>query len=96
VQKRCAQGGSIGLAPDLPLAAREQRRRQDEDTSGPATLAASFARAGFDGESALTAWADRFKDRFARMEALALAEHVDLVHADAAIVRQLWDRALRV
>jgi tetrapyrrole methylase family protein/MazG family protein len=98
VQKLLRKAASVGLAPDLPSGPLESNAVGDENALGDAlaALAAAGARAGFDGESALTAWAVRFKDRFARMEALALAEHVDLVHADAAIVRQLWDRALRV
>ena len=58
-----------------------------------AALAAAGAQAGIDGESALTAWAGRFKERFARMEQLAVAEKVDLAAADAALVRLLWHRA---
>jgi len=98
VQKLLRKAASIGLAPDLPTDPLTSNAVGDENALGDAlaALAAAGARAGFDGESALTAWAVRFKDRFARMEELALAEHVDLVHADAAIVRQLWDRALRV
>ena len=51
------------------------------------------ARSGIDGESALAAWAQRFKDRFVRMEALAAAAGVELASADNATVRDLWVRA---
>jgi tetrapyrrole methylase family protein / MazG family protein len=95
VQKLLRKAASIGLAPDLPTGPLDSAGVGDEDALGDAlaALAASGARAGFDGESALTAWAVRFKDRFARMEELALAEQVDLVRADASAVRELWDRA---
>jgi tetrapyrrole methylase family protein / MazG family protein len=94
VQKLLRKAASIGLAPDLP-GPLDSAGVGDEDALGDAlaALAAAGARAGFDGESALTAWAVRFKDRFARMEELALAEQVDLVQADATAVRELWDRA---
>ena len=67
VQKLLRKAASIGLAPDLPGV----RAVGDEATGGRARGAVRRrrgARAGFDGESALTAWAVRFKDRFARME----------------------------
>jgi len=95
VQKLLRKAASVGLAPDLPAGPVESAAVGDEDALGSAlaALAAAGARAGFDGESALTAWAVRFRDRFARMEDLARAEQVDLVHADASNVRTLWDRA---
>jgi uncharacterized protein YabN with tetrapyrrole methylase and pyrophosphatase domain len=82
---------AIGLALQFPGDASVDDERALADAL--AALAAAGARAGIDGESALTAWAGRFKDRFARMEQLALAEHVDLAAADASTVQALWDRA---
>jgi tetrapyrrole methylase family protein / MazG family protein len=94
VQKLLRKADSIGLAPQLgqPAAFADERALGD----ALAALAAAGARTGIDGESALSAWAARFKDRFIRMEQLALAEPVDLAAADAAIVQDLWDRAGQV
>ena len=43
--------------------------------------------------SALASWTRRYKERFRRMEQLAADAGVDLAQADAARVRELWDRA---
>jgi tetrapyrrole methylase family protein / MazG family protein len=91
VQKLLRKAGSIGIEPQLGGPAKFDDERALGDAL--AALAASGASAGIDGESALTAWAGRFKDRFTRMEQLALAEQVDLPTADAALVQTLWDRA---
>jgi uncharacterized protein YabN with tetrapyrrole methylase and pyrophosphatase domain len=94
VQKLLRKADSIGLAPSLDPAAAFA----DERALGAAlaALAAAGARAGIDGESALSSWAGRFRDRFTRMERLALADDVDLAVADAAMVQDLWDRAGQV
>jgi tetrapyrrole methylase family protein/MazG family protein len=86
-QKLFRKARSIGLEP--PLA---EPTVTDEAAFGDAlaALAAAGARAGIDGESALAAWAERFKAQFARMEARAAADGVDLVHADPNVVEQLW------
>ncbi len=91
VQKLLRKAGSVGVTPDLEAPAAIA----DEDALGDALAAMTMAgtAAGIDGESALSAWAGRFKERFIRMEQLALAEHVDLAGADAEIVQQLWARA---
>ena len=46
-----------------------------------------------DAESALASWTRRYKDRFRRMEQLALEAGIDLADAPAPRVRELWDRA---
>ena len=91
MRKAQSIGLSIGLAPQLPGDSTVGDERALGDAL--AALVAAGARAGIDGESALTAWAGRFKDRFTRMEQLALADHVDLAGADATTVQALWDRA---
>jgi tetrapyrrole methylase family protein / MazG family protein len=90
VQKLMRKADSVGLVPALVTAPDVA----DEAALGDAlaALAAAGARAGIDGESALSAWATRFRDRFAAMEQLARTEQVDLTTADAAAVRALWDR----
>ena len=92
MQKLLRKAASVGLDPvgDVP-----ERAADDEAALGAAlaALAASGARAGLDGESALTAWAGRFRDRFTRMERMAGEGGIDLVAADAAVVRELWERA---
>jgi tetrapyrrole methylase family protein/MazG family protein len=96
VQKLMRKADSIGLAPAFdPPKVDPGAAFADERALGDAlaALAAAGARAGIDGESALAAWAGRFKDRFTRMEELALADGVDLANADAAVVRGLWDEA---
>jgi len=92
VQKLMRKADAIGLVPDGAGGSTLDERALGEAL---AMLAAAGARAGIDGESALNAWAGRFKDRFTRMEELARAEHVDLGAADAAVVQGLWDRAGR-
>jgi uncharacterized protein YabN with tetrapyrrole methylase and pyrophosphatase domain len=58
--------------------------------------AAALARAnGIDAESALAAWAGRFKARFREMEALAEKDGVDLAAAGPGVVTRLWERAQR-
>jgi tetrapyrrole methylase family protein/MazG family protein len=58
--------------------------------------AAALARAnGVDAESALAAWAGRFKARFRAMEASAENDGVDLAAAEPGVVARLWERASR-
>ena len=46
---------------------------------------------GIDAESALTAWALRFRRRFEALEALARARGLDLATLDAAHAQAIWD-----
>jgi len=99
VQKLLRKVSSIGLAPDLPSQlAGGAAAVVDEESLGVALAALAVAGAsdGLDGESALSAWANRFKERFLRMEALAVDQDVDLAAADPAVVQSLWDRARQV
>ncbi len=91
VQKLLRKAGSVGLVPDL--AAPAAVNDDEELGAALAALATAGARRGLDGESALSVWANRFKDRFTRMEQLAATEGVDLATADAATVRGLWERS---
>jgi tetrapyrrole methylase family protein/MazG family protein len=91
VQKLLRKAASVGLVSDLtPVAAVA-----DEAALGDAlaALAAAGALQGIDGESALSAWAGRFRERFVRMERLALDQNVDLAEAGEPVVRGLWERA---
>jgi tetrapyrrole methylase family protein/MazG family protein len=91
-QKLLRKARSVGLEPDvLPNAAEVGDARTLGDAL--ASLAIAGARAGIDGESALAAWAEQFKDRFVRMESLAAAQGVDLAAADTDVVQELWVRA---
>jgi tetrapyrrole methylase family protein / MazG family protein len=98
VQKLLRKAASVGLEPDVPhlpdLVAGADPAAGEDEALGQAlaALVAAGASKGLDGESALNAWARRFKERFTRMEELAVTEQVDLAAADAAIVRRLWDR----
>jgi len=59
-------------------------------------LAAAVASArcyGIDAESALRAWAGRYRDRFAAMEGIAASRGVELASADSATVMALWGEA---
>jgi tetrapyrrole methylase family protein/MazG family protein len=98
VQKLLRKASSIGLVPGAVGAdsgSAPDGKIEDDEALGAAlaALAAAGASRGFDGESALSAWAGRFRDHFVRMEHLARAEQVDLAAADARVVRDLWDRA---
>jgi tetrapyrrole methylase family protein/MazG family protein len=98
VQKLLRKAASIGLVPELGAGADGTADGVGglgaDEALGQAlaALAAAGAQGGLDGESALNAWARRFKDRFIRMEDLAAAEQVDLAAADPARVAGLWDR----
>ncbi len=98
VQKLLRKASSIGLAPSdvgADTGILDDAEVGDDEALGAAlaALAGAGARRGFDGESALSAWAGRFRDRFVRMETLAGSEQIDLAAADAGVVRDLWDRA---
>jgi tetrapyrrole methylase family protein/MazG family protein len=92
VQKLLRKASSIGLVPRLEPT---DSGVADDDELGRAlaALAVAGAARGLDGESALNAWARRFKDRFTRMEQLASADQVDLSAVDPSVVRALWERA---
>ncbi len=91
-QKLLRKAWSIGLQPEI---AGMHADVDDEQVLGDAlaSLATAGARSGIDGESALAGWAERFKERFVRMESLAAEAGVDLATADDAVVRELWVRA---
>ena len=88
-QKLFRKASSVGLElPDGPDVADERALGE-----ALAALAAAGARAGVDGESALSGWAHRFRDRFAEMERLAQAQGVDLTTAAPGVVENLWRAA---
>jgi tetrapyrrole methylase family protein/MazG family protein len=99
-QKLFRKGVSIGLEPDAKID-DAARRLSDADPGDVeallgATLAAVVAvgrEHDIDAESALASWTRRYKDRFRRMEQLALDAGVDLAGAPAPQVRELWERA---
>ncbi len=99
VQKLLRKAASVGLTPDLGASDADAEPVADpagtDEALGRAlaALAAAGAGNGLDGESALNAWAGRFRDRFTRMERLAAEADVDLAAADPASVRRLWERA---
>ena len=92
VQKLLRKASSIGLDDAAHSDAIDVT---DERALGDvlAAYAAAGAREGIDGESALTGWARRFRDRFVRMEQLAAADGVDLAAADRAVTSEYWERA---
>ena len=101
VQKLLRKASSVGLDPSVVLAGTGPvASAGSDDPADEAALAEALAalvvraaRLGIDGESALSGWANRFRDRFVRMEALAGTEGVDLTAADAGTVGRLWARA---
>ncbi len=93
VQKLLRKAASIGLVPDLAPGGTDANNDEDALGRALAALTVSGAEAGLDGESALAAWAGRFKARFTRMEQLATAADIDLAQAEPAVVSGLWDRA---
>jgi len=90
-QKLLRKASSIGLVAE----ASAPSELVDEAAVGDALAALVIAgsRIGVDGESALSSWARRFKERFMRMEALAAREGVDLSATTPEIVERLWDAA---
>jgi tetrapyrrole methylase family protein/MazG family protein len=93
VQKLMRKAASIGLDAGIDELTGDELAGERAVGDALAAIATAGARQGVDAESALAGWTRRFKDRFQRMEALALAEGVDLTAADMATVRGLWDRA---
>lgn len=102
------KAATVGLAPpdrgaaidDLEVAIARLRAGTptgaDEDPAVGDVLAAAVAVAraeGVDAESALRAWAGRFRDHFRATEAIAAAEGVVLREVDPAVARDLWVRA---
>ena len=66
VQKLLRKAASIGLVPDLAPGGTDANNDEDALGDALAALTVSGAEAGLDGESALAAWAGRFKARFTR------------------------------
>ena len=99
-QKLFRKSASIGLAPGLDLGEATRRLADADDAGFEAALGSALAAAvalgrehDVDAESALASWTRRYKEQFRRMEQLAADAGVDLAQADAACVRELWDRA---
>src|SRR5262245_31969434 len=99
-QKLFRKGASVGLTPDVDLdgalralAGAEPSGFEDAFGNALAAAVALGREHDVDAESALASWARRYKDRFRRMEQLAADADIDLAAADAARVRELWDRA---
>ena len=99
-QKLFRKGTSIGLEPDVDVAAAVRGLSDASATdleanlgSALAALAAFGRERDIDAESALASWARRYKDQFRRMEQLAATDGVDLAAAPAADVQALWHRA---
>jgi tetrapyrrole methylase family protein/MazG family protein len=99
-QKLFRKGASVGLTPDVDLEGALRALAAADASGFESALGAALAAAvalgrqhDVDAESALASWARGYKDRFRRMEELALDAGVDLAAADAARVRELWNRA---
>jgi len=99
-QKLFRKGASIGLAPGFDLSEATGRLADADDAGFEAALGSALAAAvalgrehDVDAESALASWTRRYKEQFRRMEQLAADAGIDLSQADAARVRELWDRA---
>jgi tetrapyrrole methylase family protein/MazG family protein len=99
-QKLFRKGASIGLDPAADLADAISVLAGAEGPEIETALGAALASVvavgrshDIDAESALASWARRYKDRFRRMEQLAVAGGVDLAAADPAAVRDLWNQA---
>jgi tetrapyrrole methylase family protein/MazG family protein len=88
-QKLFRKASSIGLdvTADAPVAVTDEVELGD----ALAAFVAAGARAGIDGESALNAWAGRFRDHFVRLEQRAANDGIDLVSAGPDVVARLWD-----
>jgi MazG family protein len=99
-QKLFRKGASIGLEPATDLDGAMRQLSGAEEPEIEAALGAALASVvavgrahDIDAESALAGWARRYKERFRRMEQLAIEAHVDLAAADPAAVRDLWNQA---
>ena len=100
-QKLFRKGASIGLEPELPLADAVQQLSDAEGAAFESTLGSALAAVvaigrehDIDAESALASWTRQYKDRFRRMEQLAIDSGVDLAAAPVPQVRELWDLAV--
>ena len=97
-QKLFRKGASIGLDPDAISSDAVLLLSEAEEPEIEAALGAALAAVvavgrehDIDAESALASWARRYKERFRRMEQLAVEAGVDLAAADPAAVRDLWE-----
>ncbi|MCZ7528037.1 MAG: nucleoside triphosphate pyrophosphohydrolase [Acidimicrobiia bacterium] len=109
VHKLLRKAATVGLEPasraDALAGLRAAARRLGEaEAAGEAeadralgevlAAAVEVARtAGLDAETALSAWASRFRARFRALEHLATERGLDLARADPATVRALWEEA---
>ncbi len=100
-QKLFRKAAAVGLGPDVDFGAavrdlRDAGERDVERALGAVlAAAAAIGRAhDVDAESALAGWARRYRDRFRRMEQLAVDEGVELRASNADAVRALWERAV--
>ena len=98
-QKLFRKGASIGLEPDVKVGDAMRLLSEADDADMEATLGSVLAAVvavgrehDIDAESALASWTRRYKDRFRRMEQLAIEADVDLARAPAEQVRDLWER----
>ena len=98
-QKLFRKGASIGLEPDVKVGDAMRLLSEADDSDMEATLGSVLAAVvavgrehDIDAESALASWTRRYKDRFRRMEQLAIEADVDLARAPAEQVRDLWER----
>jgi uncharacterized protein YabN with tetrapyrrole methylase and pyrophosphatase domain len=91
-QKLLRKAAAIGLQSDVVVPGPPL---SDEEALGDAlaALVVGGSLAGLDGESALSAWSQRFRARFVQMETMAEAEGVDLAAAEPAVVERLWRAA---
>jgi uncharacterized protein YabN with tetrapyrrole methylase and pyrophosphatase domain len=86
-----AAGAGAGARAGGPSAADEAERRLGEALAAIVYLARL---AGVDGESALRGWAGRFKDRFQRLEALAVQRGETVESIPPSDVATLWEQTL--
>jgi len=95
VQKLLRKASSVGLSVELSTTEVPAAEDGGEAALGDAlaAIALAGARQGIDVESALNAWAERFRARFRRMEQLAEADGVNLSAAEPSVVQALWNQA---
>jgi len=102
-QKLYRKATSVGLDPIAQPASAARDALAAVEAATPADVehalgdllaaAAALARVqGIDAESALAAWAGRFRTRFREMEALAEADGVDLAAAAPGVADDYWAR----
>ncbi len=104
VHKLYRKAASVGLEPDLDadgfaamdaalaaLRVSADARATEHALGELLAGAVVVARAqGVDGESALRGWAGRFRDRFVRMEQLAMSHGVELTAATGDRAQEFW------